>query len=334
MAIRGFAAPEVLDAYTRAEALCDRLGERVDLFPAIWGQWMFRTGRSETDASRRLCARLLALAEKFDDAAVKIQAHHAMWSTSFVCGELAVARAHAESGLALFDAKIHQSMASSYGNHDAACCARNFNAMALALGGDDKSARSMIERSLAAAKNLNDPFSLALTLYFTSAVAQILGDVALATATSEASVRMATEHDLAQPKAWGMGVAGWCAAANGDPDRGLTLTTQAIASMQAIQSRHFLAYLLGLLADAHLKAGHPAEAMKAVEDGLAMAEATGERFYSAELHRLRGEVLARPPCGQTRKAQAAFRAAIKLATQQGATALQRRANESLRRWSG
>ena len=47
MAMRGFGAPEVQEAYARAEALCDRLGEREDLFPAIWGQWMFRTGRSE-----------------------------------------------------------------------------------------------------------------------------------------------------------------------------------------------------------------------------------------------------------------------------------------------
>ena len=144
----GFGAPEVLEAYSRAEALCERLGERVDLFPAIWGQWMFRTGRSEIDASRRLCARLLALAEKFGDAGLKLQAHHAMWATSFACGELAKARAHAQSGLALFDAKIHQSMASSYGNHDAACCARNFSAMSLALAGDGEG-RTRDDRSIA-----------------------------------------------------------------------------------------------------------------------------------------------------------------------------------------
>jgi hypothetical protein len=93
---RGFGAPEVLDAYSRAEALCDRLGERADLFPAIWGQWMFRTGRGETTEGRRRGARLLALADKCDDTGLKIQAHHAMWSTSFVCGEFAQARAHAD----------------------------------------------------------------------------------------------------------------------------------------------------------------------------------------------------------------------------------------------
>jgi adenylate cyclase len=225
-------------------------------------------------------------------------------------------------------------MASSYGNHDAACCAGNFGAMALALAGDDENARAMIDSSLAAARSLDDPFTLALTLHFTSAVAQIRGDVARATANSALCMEMATEHDLAQPKAWSMGLAGWCLAENGDLDRGLALATQAIAAMQAMQSRHFLAYLLGLLADTHLKAGHHAAATTAVDDGLAVAEATGERFYSAELHRLQGEVWARPPHGHKLKAEASFRTAIDLATQQGATALARRAKASLRRWSG
>jgi DNA-binding winged helix-turn-helix (wHTH) protein/predicted ATPase len=334
MALRGFGAPEVLEAHTRAEELCDRLGERLDLFPAIWGQWMFRTGRGETGVARRLGTRLLGLADGFGDAGLKIQAHHAMWSTSFVCGELARACAHARSGLALFDAKIHQAMASHYGNHDAGCCARNFSAMALALSGDDEGARRMIAQSLGAAQSLGDPFSLALTMYFTSAAAQMLGDVALASENSALSVRLATEHGLAQPQAWSRGVAGWCAVQQGEAARGVELAKQAVATMQAIQSRHFLAYLYGLLADAHLKAGQPADAMKAVDAGLAMAEATGECFYSAELHRLRGDLLARRPETDRREAEASFRAAIALAQAQGARTLEGRAVSSLRDWCG
>jgi adenylate cyclase len=292
---------------------------------------MFRTGRGETDAARRICARLLGLAETFGEPGLKIQAHHAMWSTSFVCGELAQSRAHAWAALALFDGRVHHAMASRYGNHDVACCARNFTALSLALSGDADGTREMIERSVAMARSLADPFSLALTLYFTSAAAQMLGDVPLATANSEQSVRLATEHDLAQPKAWSMGVAGWCAAENGDLDRGLALATQAIATMQAIQSKHFLVYLLGLLADVHRKAGRHAEAMTAVDDGLALADSSGERFYSAELGRLRGELLAGPAHADRRGAEAAFRAAIGIARQQGATALGRKAAASLAR---
>ena len=127
-----------------------------------------------------------------------------------------------------------------------------------------------------------------------------------------------------------MGVAGWCVAENGDLDRGLVLATRAIATLQAIQSRHFSAFLLGLLADTQIKAGHHVEAMRAVEEGLT----TTELFYSAELHRLHGELLARPPHSQKRKAEAAFRTAIKIAKEQGARTLEHKANESLLRWSG
>jgi DNA-binding winged helix-turn-helix (wHTH) protein/predicted ATPase len=334
IAMHGFGAPEVLTAYAKAEALCDQLGERPDLFPALWGQWMFRAGRGETRVTRRLCNRLLRLADKFDNSTLRIQAHHATWSTAFVCGEFASARGHAEDGLRLFDPTIHHATASSYGNHDAACCARNFSAMSLALAGDHDAARAMIDEALAAASRLDDPFSLALTLYFTSAAAQMLGHVSLATTNSERSLQIAREHDLAQPMAWSMGVAGWCAAENGDADRGIALVTHAVGRMQSIQSRHFLCYLLGLLADAHLKAGHDAQALKVVEESLAVAEATGEHFYTAELHRLRGELLARAPRTLQREVHDSFRLAIALAEKQGAKILAHRASESLHRWRG
>jgi len=101
-----------------------------------------------------------------------------------------------------------------------------------------------------------------------------------------------------------------------------------------MQSLAFMPYLLGLLAEAHMKAGLQSEAMKAVKDAIATAESTGERFYSAELFRLQGELLAQPSFGQPEKAENAFRMAIKIAKQQGALSLERKATASLRRWAG
>jgi predicted ATPase len=225
-------------------------------------------------------------------------------------------------------------MASRYGNHDAGTCARYFSALSLAFAGEEERARSMADNALAGARGLNDPFTLGLTLYFASAVAQVLGDVALAAQHAEASMQLATEHDLAMLKAWSTGVFGWCAAASGAPDRGIALLTEAIAALQTMQSRHFLCYLLGLLGEARMEAGHRTEAMNAVEEGITLARAHGERYYDAELHRLRGELLARPPHDQKAEAAASFRAAIKIAKLQGAGTLERKATESLGRWSG
>jgi DNA-binding winged helix-turn-helix (wHTH) protein/predicted ATPase len=333
IATRGFGASEVLEAYSRAEMLCKRLGNRVDIFPALWGQWLFRWGRSEVDAAWRLCERLLALAEQSGDAGLRLQAHHASWATSFGLGRLADACAHAEAGLALYDATIHQAMASSYGNHDAGACARYFKALSLALAGEDERARSMADDAIAMAQGLDDPFSLALSLYFASATAQVLGDTTLAARRAEASGRLAMEHDLAMPKAWSTGIIGWCAAENGDPERGAALLTESIAGLNAAHSRHFMPYLLGLLAQVYIDHGRDADALKAVEEGLALTDEEGERFYRAELHRLRGELFARSSEGKKHLARKAFRDAIELARKQGAAILESRAKASISRWS-
>ena len=329
MGMHGFGAPEVLEAYTRAEALCDRLGERADLFPALWGQWMFRWGRCDVAAAQELCARLLALAEKSGSVDLKLQAYHAMWATAFGRGELAESRAHAERGVALYDTKQHQAMASSYGNHDTRCCARNFSALCMALMGEEDGARTVIDTSLAEARNLSDPFSLALTLYFTSVAAQILGDVALATENSTAGMRLATEHALEMPKIWSTLVAGWCVAARGEQERGLAMLDESFAAVHAIESRHFYSYHVSLLADVRMKAGRYADALKALEQGIAFAEGNGDRFYCAELYRLRGELLTHPSFDDRERAQASFRKAAEVAHQQGAVVLERRARASL-----
>ena len=47
MATKGYAAPEVEHAYTRARELCQQVGETPQLFPVLWGLWVFyQCGRS------------------------------------------------------------------------------------------------------------------------------------------------------------------------------------------------------------------------------------------------------------------------------------------------
>jgi DNA-binding winged helix-turn-helix (wHTH) protein/predicted ATPase len=334
MASKGFAAPEVLESYARAELLCDRLGERAEIFAAIWGQWLFWYGRGELGQARRLCARLLGLAESSGDATLMLQAHHAMWPTLFLCGELVQSHTHASAGLRLYDSKIHQATASSYGNHDACACAYGSTAMLLGLEGKCEDARATIEAGLRVAMSLDDPFSLAVALHQTAIAAQLIGDVALATTNSEACARISTEHGLALSKTWSGGLAGWCAVENGERDRGLALLTEATDALRATQSLAFLPYFLGLLCDAHIKTEQPSEAMKAVEEAISLVETTGEHFYSAELYRLRGELLAQASNGQCDEAKAEFNRAVTIAVQQGAVSLERKARDSLRRLFG
>jgi DNA-binding winged helix-turn-helix (wHTH) protein/predicted ATPase len=327
MAARGFGAPEVREAYIRAEVLCDRLDARADIFPALWGQWLFHWGRSDMDAAWRLGNRLLALAEASGDAGLKLQAHHAMWATSFGRGELAQVRVHVKAGLGIYEPDSHRAMASSYGNHDASVCGRTFLTEALVLQGDEQRARMIMDATLVSVRALGDSFSLALTLTASSLAAQILSDVPLATRYAEECTRIASEHALPMQRAHAMGVMGWCVAESGEHERGVAILNDGIAALRATQSKLFMSYMLGLLADACCKAGRYREGLAAVDEAIGLVDGGGERFYAAELYRLHGIICAH--LSSRREAGTSLRKAIAIAQEQGARTLERRARKSL-----
>jgi predicted ATPase len=65
-----------------------------------------------------------------------------------------------------------------------------------------------------------------------------------------------------------------------------------------------------LLSDAWLRLGRPDEAADAIREGLARAQATGEHFCTAELHRLRARACLARDASDARVAEAALDAAL------------------------
>jgi predicted ATPase len=102
---------------------------------------------------------------------------------------------------------------------------------------------------------------------------------------------------------------------------------EALATMRALGSEDFKTYFLGLLAAALGKAGERRDALNVVAEALDTAERSGERFYAAELHRQRGELLLAG--GDLADATRSFETALGIARNQRARALERRALQAL-----
>ena len=85
-----------------------------------------------------------------------------------------------------------------------------------------------------------------------------------------------------------------------------------------------------LLAEARASLGHVDEAMTVLEETLPFAE-TEERYYEAELHRLRGELLLMRTDADREGAELCFRKAIDIARRQSAKSWELRATTSLAR---
>jgi predicted ATPase/DNA-binding winged helix-turn-helix (wHTH) protein len=330
MAMKGRGAPEVERVYTRAQELCQQIGDASRLFPVLWGLFLFRRSRGEIDVAHGFSQRLLALAERTGDPGLLIEAHHARWATLFARGELVAARDHAARAVGLYDPDRHAALAAVYGNHDPAVCALGHGAWALELSGEPELASRQSEAAVALARTLGHPFSEAHALLYGARLHQFRGDWRMTRDRAEAAAVLARERGFVQLQAWAAMTGGWALAQAGEIEEGLATMRDGVAAIRALGSEEFKTYFLGLLAEMLASAGQPGDALDVTAEALAAVERSGERFYAAELHRLRGELLlatGHDPAGVT----GCFETALEIARHQRAMALERRALGSLRK---
>jgi predicted ATPase len=333
MAVKGRGAPEVEQAYTRAQDLCARIGDSPQLFPALWGLFLFHRSRGEIDRAHEFAERLLALARVTGDPSLLIEAHHSQWATRFARGELTAVGEHVAQALALYDAERHASLAASYGNHDAAVCGLGHGAWALELCGRPEQASRMSADAVARARALGHPFSEAHALLYAARLSLFRGDWQTACERAEAAAVLARERGFVQLEAWATVTTGRALAESGELSEGVRRAREGVAAIRALGSEDFKTYFLGLLAATLAKAGETTAALDVVTEALSAVERSGERFYAAELHRQQGALLL---AGRHDRAGAGrcFEIAVEIARQQGAWALECRARHDLESVSG
>jgi DNA-binding winged helix-turn-helix (wHTH) protein/predicted ATPase len=329
MAVKGWGAPEAEDMYARARELSEGFGDTPQLFRATWGLWLFYWGRGSMDAATGLADRLLAMAARGGDRELLLQAHHALWATSFSKGDIRSAHEHASSGSALYVQERHFALVAAYGNHDAAVCAHAFDARALAMLGRDGDSVRAADAGIALARRLGHPFSLALALVFAAAVHQFRAAPSEALRHAAEAAALAREHSFPLLLAWALTFEGWAEVHAGRADHGTSLITEGLDRAEATGSDQFRPHLLGVAADAHLRAGRLAEARRSVDRALELAAHTGERFYESELHRLDAELRLKAS-GDRRGAEEALNRALAVASGQGAILFAERSEARLR----
>ncbi len=300
-------------------------------FPRIWGLWLYYWGRGPLSTARELVEDLMGLAAQAPaGGAERLQAHHAAWATAFNAGDLVASSDHAVNGLAVYDSSRHSSLAATYGSHDAGTCGHNFLAWALSLRGLSDDAHRVSSESVALAKRLGHPFSLALTHFFAAAAGQSRRDSAVAKANARAALAVAREQDFRLVLAQSLVVEGSTAVEEGYFPEGLNQIMTGLAEFRATGAYQFLPYLLSLSAQAYLTHGDAMKGLEALDEAFKAVEVTGERFWEAELHRLRGELqLAAKLPDADRMAEQSFLRSIDVAMSQRANLIVLRASVSL-----
>ena len=174
------------------------------------------------------------------------------------------------------------------------------------------------------AKELNDMYGLGHALWFTGFLAHFEHNPAEVERVASDLIELSTRQNFASWLAGGEVLRGWARCALGDTAKGISWMLDGIDDWRATGSMLLVPYLLALKAEALHLADRTSEALEAINEAEAIIERREERWWSAELHRLRGVFLAAMGAERT-QIEASFSAAISTAKEQKSVSLEKRA---------
>lgn len=321
----GPGSPETQAAHERAARLSQELGDREGRFRARWNIWRVHNVRAEYDSALAMGDALLREAQAEGDGDHEMQALHASWSSRIFRGDLKAACRHMDRGIALYDVGRHGTQAMTFGGHDARECALSNSSHALFLLGYPERARSRNAEGFAHAQMLGQPQVVAHALNWGAMFLQLVGELEELERRAILLARLADEHGLAIYYPEARMLASWRTVHVERDLRAAEEMRNFLDRRATMGTASMHSYFLMLLADAWLQLGRMDEALAAIKEGLASAEATGEHFCTAELHRLRARACLPLDTQAGQAAEAALDAALAAARRQSSRIFELRA---------
>ena len=89
----------------------------------------------------------------------------------------------------------------------------------------------------------------------------------------------------------GVFMRGWALTEGDRQAAGIAEMQEGLTAERATGAEAFVPYMLTLLAEAYEKMGQVKEGLSVIAEALDAVDKTGERFYEAEIYRIKGELL-------------------------------------------
>lgn len=323
---KGFSMQQTGRAYTRATELWQHLGYPVEYLRAPMGQSGYHTHRGELDLAQRLNAHFVTLTHELDEPIIRCMVHVITGRTSTFQGRFSEARRHLEKAGTLYDQIPHDWQSRQAGLPPRIGLDGYLATVLLCVGYPD-TAMAKIRTNIAYAQSIAHTPSMTLAHVFGASMFSLVGDDVGLEGEVQRVNSLAGEHGFALYTAQGTIFRGWLEVRKGHVASGLVVLNEGLDTYRSGGSLIWLPHYLDILASAYEIAGQCEEAMKHVNSALRIIERTGERWFAAELHRHKGQLLARQ--GNAGAAEDRFYEALTIAQAQGARLWELRAVMSL-----
>ncbi|HXO91487.1 MAG TPA: hypothetical protein VN849_11940, partial [Stellaceae bacterium] len=327
---RGSAGPKIDAAWTKAFGIATSLDDAEYQLRSLWGLWFHHTNSGRHHVALTLAQRFCSLAATQSDPSDRLIGERLIGTSQYYLGDLLSARHHIEGVLADYVAADDRSHIIRF-QVDFGVTARVFLARILWLQGVSDQAMLTAENSIADARAANHANSLCSALALAACpIALWVGDWVAAEHYVGMLLEHSRNHALSRWRAYGRCHHGALAIQRGDLSTGLRLLRAGLEELGDPRSAPLLFRFV--MAEALGRAGQIADGLAAIEEEIVDSERSEERWATAELLRIKGELLLLQGMpGAAAAAEDHFRQALDWARRQGALSWELRTASSLAR---
>jgi predicted ATPase len=324
---KGYGAPEVWKACSRAQELCDQLKRPVSS-PILRTLAIAHLSRTEFDQALIIGNQLLERAKQEQDNVLIVEAHYVLGVTLSWQGSYHQSNWHLDQALALYDpAQAHIHIALYSQDPKAICLIRQ--ALHFSCLGYPDRARQASQEAHAYTLELSHPFTRAYILYWDTLHHLFRHETQKTRELAEATIHISSEYQLAFWYTSALILRAWSVAEQAEPELVIAEMEKGSAAFEAIGGGFLQAFRGALLAEQYGRQGDTKKGLMLVNEGITRVERGGEGWCEPELFRIKGELLQMQ--GEVIDAEIAFRRALAVAHRQEAKLLELRAALSLAR---
>jgi DNA-binding SARP family transcriptional activator len=311
-AMYGYSSPALQQALERSIALADSLGRKDSTVTGLVALWTAQFVQGHTADSYQTATRTLSLAGP--DSELTGHAHFAVGGAALSLGMPAEGLRHLELAAKMAGGTVSLSVGTRPDVHGLAWAAH-----AHWLLGHDEEARSACQEAISLAREVDNPWSLAVALAYGGVTRQMRRDAAELKDTVDELRELCDRYDFAYYREWGLILDGWSRA--GEP--GIGLAQHGIDNLRSQGSFARMPYWLSLLADLLERTGRPDAARATLDAALATGHSHQDVWWLPEVMRMRAAY------DGEQAAAARLRSAAQLASAHGSIALLRRCERDL-----
>jgi class 3 adenylate cyclase/predicted ATPase len=331
IATRGYVTPDLAENYARAWELCNEFGEDKSAFPVMYGQWVIPYVRGDMATALKNSEQFLRRAEQTNDIGLLMMGHRIYGSSLVWRGDTRQGSEHLDLALSLYRAPEHDQLSYVYSQHPRTAALAH---LCLALQHQGHLDRAMAAgwEAISQAKRIEHFNSIAYALCFVSLLIMLRRDIPTLKRTAGELLQLAERYNASYWELWAKPMLGWIDAQEGNVEAGIQKMHESTEELQRQKANLWVPQTLLLEAEILGQVKEYRRAHRLLNEAQALIEPLDQRFYEAELHRVRG-VIVLSEKADSAVGMASLDRAIEVAQRQNSRFLELRARMSKGRLS-